>query len=166
MIGLNPLMARIRLFSKKHGIKYAFIDDGDFASVSQIKNWHISKERNNFYAVATVNGKSIRMHRLIMRPRNDQMVDHKDHNGLNNRRRNLRLCTNAENIRNQRLHKRSSTGYRGVTFHIHRNTFNSAITVDRKTIHLGCFRDARTAAIVYNDAASKYHKEFAVLNKI
>ena len=73
--------------------KYTLVDDEDFDYLNQF-NWCAHKEKYNFYAVRTDNKlkKCIRIHRVIMNCPDSKFIDHKDGNGLNNQKENLRLC--------------------------------------------------------------------------
>lgn len=120
------------------------------------------------------------MHRMILNPPQNLFVDHKDRNGLNNQRDNLRICTASQNQKNK-----IATGvskYLGVSIHknkhkiylkkkklylIYINEYWIAhINVNGKSIHLGLFKDEIEAAKAYNKAAKKYHGDFARLNII
>jgi hypothetical protein len=87
----------------------ALVDDEDFEEVNKYK-WYAKKNANGtLYAITEIwHGRKsvprktrIRMHRLIMKPADNMKVDHKNHNGLDNRKDNLRVCTTAENTRNK-----------------------------------------------------------------
>lgn len=108
----------LRLVSPKYGEKIVFIDPEDEKLIINY-TWNISYVRGNWYAVHSyfINGKSaqIKMHRLIMGVTNpDIKVDHIDHYGLNNVRKNLRLATIGQNNRNVGITKANKTGYKGV----------------------------------------------------
>jgi hypothetical protein len=92
------------------------------------------------------------------------VVDHIDHNGLNNRKKNLRNCTFAENCRNTRLSSGTTSKYKGVHWHKRQKKWAAAIRCNNKTHHLGYFTDEAEAAKVYDKAAKKYHGVFASLN--
>jgi hypothetical protein len=89
------------------------------------------------------------------------MVDHKDGNGLNNQRSNLRICTNGQNKQNGTVYKNSKTGFRGVTYRKDLNKFRSKISFNGKEIHLGYFDTALEAAQVRDRKALELHGEFA-----
>lgn len=149
--------------------KVALVDDGDYKYLSQFK-WCAHKHRNNFYAMrqSRINGKrkSILMHREIMNAPNDRQIDHKDHNGLNNCRINLRICTNQENSRNSKCYANNMSGFKGVVWIKRERKWRAKITIKDKKIYLGSFLSLKDAAVAYNNAASKYFGEFALLNEI
>lgn len=106
--------------------------------------------------------KTIKMHRVIMNAPIGMLVDHRDHDTLNNQVYNLRLATKAQNNRNSRKRIDNISGYKGV--HPCRNKWRAMITFEGKLIHLGYFNDIESAARAYDQAARKYHGEFALLN--
>ena len=91
------------------------------------------------------------------------VIDHINHNGLDNRKANLRLATFAQNARNSRM-RRNRSGYKGVCFANDRGKYRAVIWHDNTRIHLGYFNSPISAALEYDRAAKKYHGEFAVLN--
>jgi hypothetical protein len=80
--------------------KFAIVDAADYEWLSQYK-WFVKKRKNTSYAESKKKGKTVKMHRLITGAPPHLFVDHIDHNGLNNRRSNLRLCTQQQNVYNQ-----------------------------------------------------------------
>jgi hypothetical protein len=107
------------------------------------------------------------MHRQILNAPIGKEVDHINGNKLDNRRCNLRLCSHKENLRN---HQRKKIGcssiYKGVCFVKRNKNWRVQIWVDYKAIWIGSFKTEKEAALAYNNAAIKYHKEFARLNEI
>ncbi len=128
-----------------------------------IRKWHTSK---NGYVTSCVNGVQTYLHRLIMNPPYDKFVDHIDGNPLNNQKSNLRICDCSENNRNQIKNSRNTSGYKGVFLRCDKNKWCAKIKIRQKQINLGSFNTKEEAAIAYNQAAIKYHGEFALLNKI
>lgn len=150
------------------------IDESDQQIISGY-NWCSLKRKNTFYAVAEFKEdgerKHIFMHRLIMGVTNPSVyIDHKNRNGLDNRRSNLRECTHSQNMRNQIRKERSYTKYKGVYLEKGRmnraRPFIAKIAFNKKPIFLGSFATDLEAAIAYNKAAIQYHGEFARLNII
>lgn len=150
--------------------KYAIVDVADYDRLKEYK-WHAQRDDRTFYAVRAMTRrypakrKSMKMHRQITRARPHQIVDHINHNGLDNRRANLRLTTGMLNSKNRRKRATSaSSKYKGVSFgKAHRN-WMAGITADKKKHHLGYFKSEREAAKAYDNAARKHHGEFASLN--
>jgi len=150
--------------------QFALVDAEDFERVSKYKwtaEW--SKDIKSYYAFRSsfINGKQkmIRMHRFILNVPKGMYVDHINHNTLDNRKSNLRVCSNKQNVRNQKLNSKNSTGFKGV-HKTHSKKVQAKIHVSGKTIYLGCFSNPKEAAIAYNKAAKKYFGKFALLNKI
>ena len=106
------------------------------------------------------------MHRLITNAPKGLMVDHINHNGLDNRRKNLRLCTVSQNNRNRRPITRPNKGskYKGVTFDKKRNLFKAEIQHNKKKYFLGRFKSQIKAAQAYDKKARELFGEFAYLN--
>ena len=106
------------------------------------------------------------IHRLILNVRDSTLVDHINHNTLDNRISNLRLCTRTTNAQNQIKKDICTSKYKGVNYRKDRKYWRAYITVNKKTINLGIFKLEIEAANAYNVAAVKYFGEFACLNVI
>lgn len=149
----------------------SLVDDEDFEYLNQWK-WQVLKKKYTQYAARTIyiNGEqtAILMHRLIMELSDKRQIDHIDHNGLNNQKNNLRICTNGQNQMNKRACGNSK--YLGVNVIYKRNKnktykyITSEIAFNKKRIHLGAFQTEEDAAMAYDKAAVLYHGEFANLN--
>lgn len=154
-------MKRIKLTQGK----YALIDDDDYELISKYK-WHAVKQpRKNFVIYYANSGIVGRMHNFLMRPQSSKiLVDHIDHNGLNNQRSNLRLCTESQNIINSRIAIKHSSKYRGVSWSNFSQRWLANIICQRVRYHLGSFKNEIDAARVYDRKAKKLHGKFAMLN--
>ena len=142
----------------------AIIDDNDYGAVKN-HNWWSSKNGQRVYAISSENGKTVYMHRKIIAPEKGMHVDHIDGNGLNNSRKNLRICTRSQNVRNAKKTLSKTTSlYKGVYFDKRVKLWSSDICVDRERIRLGFFKNQEDAALAYNFAAIKHHGQFARLN--
>ena len=148
--------------------KFALVDDADYDSLRQYR-WLTEKGRFTCYAARYSHrfaGKniSVKMHRQILGlSRGDKrQCDHRDHNGLNNQRSNLRICTHQENQHNQRRQtRRKSSRFKGVCRVRRRHKWQAQIKYDNRDIYLGYFSDEIDAAKAYDDAARQYFGEFA-----
>lgn len=146
--------------------KKAIVDNEDYERLSQ-RRWYASNEHGRFYAKTCVkgSGSKIRMHRFIMGVTDpNTLVDHKNHNTLDNRKSNLRICTTAENTRNVQSHKGGTSKYLGVSFDKANNKWMSQIYHNKKQIKIGRYKDEKEAALMYDIKAKELHKEFANLN--
>jgi len=141
------------------------VDDSDFEFLSQWK-WSYASgyaQRNQSSVSGARNG--IKMHQAIIPTRKGLEVDHIDGNSLNNQRSNLRVCTHAQNCRNQKLRCDSRTGVKGVDFHKKTGKYRARVTVKYQVINLGLFETLEEAKNAYDTAAKKLHGTFARLNK-
>jgi hypothetical protein len=147
--------------------KLAIVDPEDFEKLNSLK-WYAGQARDRFYACRTdVNQKRIYLHRFLLNIQDPKIfVDHINGNTLDNRKSNLRLCNNSENLYNRKQNKRNKSGYKGVHLNKNTNLWQAKITVDRKTVYIGEYKSVELAAQAYNTAAKKYFKEFARPNKI
>lgn len=141
----------------------ALIDCADVALVTE-HEWTPWMDGRRVYARTSINRKHMAMHRLIMAAPRDRQIDHKNHNGLDNRRENLRECTNQQNRFNSRHRLDAVSRFKGVSFHRAGARWQATIGIDSKLIHLGLFDAERDAAIAYDYAARRLHGEFACLN--
>jgi hypothetical protein len=106
------------------------------------------------------------MHRFILNAKKEYVIDHIDGDALNNQKKNLRICTHAENMRNSQIPINNTSGYKGVSYNKRYKKWEAHISFNNKLLNLGSFNDPVDAARAYNAAALKYHGEFAKLNKI
>jgi len=106
------------------------------------------------------------MHRLLAGTKKGQDTDHINHDRLDNRRCNLRVCTRSQNKMNVGLIKSNKTGFIGVSYNKRDEIYQAGIAVNNKSIYLGQFKCPKKAAKAYNKAALKHHGEFANVNAI
>lgn len=105
------------------------------------------------------------MHRFILGlPVWNPPVDHKNGDGLDNRRSNLRVCSWAQNSGNRVLDSRNTTGFKGVSFCVANKKFHAALRAKGEAYHLGYFEDAISAAKAYDAGAIQHFGEFAKTN--
>lgn len=151
-----------RVIFLTHGC-IALVDASDYEWLSRYR-WWASAKRSGVYAVRTERGKKIYMHREIMQTPADEICDHARHNTVDNRRSQLRNCTESKNSSNMKMHKDNPSGYKGVFFNNQRGRYTVTIMHKGKARHQGCFDDPIKAAAAYDMAAIQYHGDFAHLN--
>ena len=160
--------ATILFLTNRHGdISAAVVLDSDDVALVADRRWYARTAREKTYACTNIGvGKSRRgvlMHDVIMNPAGGFEVDHRDGNGLNNRRSNLRNVSHRDNTLNRRVVAKS--GYKGVSKSGDR--WRSVIHVKQgEQRYLGTFGTPEAAAQAYNDAAVRLFGEFAWLNRI
>lgn len=138
----------------------ALVDDEDYDYLNHWK-WYVYIDRTYRYAIRTESKsrKRIKMHRVILNAPDHLLVDHIDHNGLNNQRYNIRLCTNSQNQWNM---KGRRNGFKGVS--AEKYCFRASIKYQQRTIHLGSFKTEKEAGMAYDQKAKELFGDFALLN--
>ncbi len=148
--------------------KYALVDDDDFERVNRWK-WcasktnqgHIAMRKHCFEKNKWV---TLKMHRFIMNPPRNLQIDHKNHEKLDNRKCNLRICTATQNAANQKPRAGYSSKYKGVRWREDEKVWVSEIKINRKRIYIGRFKKQLLAAIAYDAKAKELFGEFAYTN--
>jgi len=144
---------------------YSTIIDDDCHDDIRLAKWCANVTAGgHVYAMRSIKGKSVYLHRLLAGAKPGQLVDHADGNTLNNCRGNLRLCTAAENVRNGRSQIYSASRYRGVF--AAENRWQSSITKNGVKTYLGLFNSESAAAAIYNLHAATMFGSFARLNTL
>lgn len=148
------------------------IDTEDYDRIKGYR-WCASSNDNRWEVRCTLNyGRTpISLHRFILNAPKGRLVDHINHNTLDNRKSNLRLCSNLENSRNKQNIKRegSTSIYKGVSVcrsETGKPKYRADINTGSKQLQIGVFDLELDAALAYNEAAIRYHGEFACINDI
>lgn len=152
--------------SETHGVKVLLFDDAGVELYDRY-TWSVMKVSRSatYYLTRKSANSSIYFHReLLGNIRPGLVVDHINHNGLDNRLENLRICTQQENMRNQAKHSDNKSGVKGVHWRDDVNKWRAEIWVNSKNKHLGYFDNLEDAKKTYNDAAIKYFGIYAHLN--
>jgi DNA polymerase-1 len=151
--------------------QYAIVDPDDYRRLSKYKWYAAGRREGSYYAVRTAktaNGNKHRllMHRQILKVPDDMFVDHIDRNSLDNRKANLRAATAAQNIWNRakNTNRTYTSKYKGVSWNQCVKPWRAHIHFNHELISLGSFDNEIEAAKAYDQAAKRYHGEFAVLN--
>lgn len=154
---------RIPVRSKKYPTLYALVDPEDAELVSRY-TWYALVTPHATYAQANDGGRWLYMHRLVMGATKGQVVDHKNHDGLDNRRStNLRLCDDKKNQWNRSPRRGTPSGLIGVSLRKN-GRFQAFIHGNGKSLHLGIYDTAEEAGRARDAAARAFYGEFAVLN--
>jgi hypothetical protein len=138
---------------------YAYVDAADYEWLSQWR-WHM----NGGYAARMEKGKRVYMHRQIMQPAQEKLVDHIDSNRANNCRSNLRVCNHLENQRNKRKENGSASRFKGVFYDKRYDKWRARCRCGGERRTFGCFDNELDAARAYDRAAVQWFGEFARLN--
>jgi hypothetical protein len=149
--------------------EWTIVDPDVYYRLGNFK-WHLVGSKGKFYAVRSVKIDDtrttiVRLHREIMNAPVGLVVDHRFGNSLDNRRENLRLATHSQNLCNkQKTKSKTSSRYIGVWYRKRHRRWCADIRHNKKKIWLGSFDSEIDAAKAYDNAAIKYHGEFARLN--
>ena len=141
---------------------FAMVDAADYERVSQY-TWCASCSGNRVYAYRKDRRKTVRLHQFLMNPPKGMVVDHIDGNGLNDRRSNLRVCTQHQNLFNSRPIVKSSR-FKGVYFRRRSGKWCAGIRHCGHDLHIGTFDDEIEAAQAYDRKAHELFGEYAYLN--
>lgn len=151
--------------AKKENI---FVDTEDVKLLSQY-TWRI----NNGYAVSQVKDQAtkkynrIYMHRLLLNPLDDVLIDHMDTDRSNNRKQNLRLCNEVQNNSNRsKSNNNINNKFKRVRFREFLNAWEVQISANGKQYNIGTFSNELAGANAYNFYAKLIHGEFANLNEV
>lgn len=155
----------MKLIMLTHGMS-AMVDDEDYDRVSKFK-WYAWHRRGHWYACSARQRKVVYMHRLILGDRCEGVdVDHKDRNGLNNQKNNLRLAPGGLNQLNTVKAKNNTSGFKGVSWSKQNRRWCAYIYDHGKHRFVGSSLDPMEAAKMYDGAITALHGEFARTNKM
>ena len=144
---------------------FAFVDAADYEKIS-LRTWACFINGRRFYAGTTIEGRRVMMHHLIMGKFPNLTIDHRNRNGLDNRRSNLRIATYTQNAQNStKAIRNTKSKYKGVAFAKGSiKKWRSEIRVNGKKIYIGWYETEIEAARAYDKAALEHFGEFACVN--
>ena len=173
---MNKPTKKLIIESRTHGTREVLYDAEDEDKINKY-TWYVNKNDHRFYVNTNIphpdggitrNGwrrrTILRLHQLVAGTPKGMFTDHINGDGLDNRKQNLRICTNAENARNRRLGKTNTSGFKGVSWFKRDKIWYVHITHNKKLMFLGCFKDKEEAARAYDRKAIELHGKFAKLN--
>lgn len=174
-------MKKIFLYKKENNSivitnTFAMVDDEDFNKIS-LNKWYIMKlyhcDTEILYArryegsPKKGNHKAILMHREILGANDrSQKVDHKDRNGLNNQKDNIRICSHSDNMSNRKVSYKKKIQYLGVCIDTDTKKYKAAMKLNGKLYGSSLFETPELAALAYNELVKKYKPDFGKLNVI
>ena len=135
--------------------KIAIVDDEDYEWLNQWKWTYQHKHTNCEYAIRTSYQKPkkhIQMHRLMLNAKKGQICDHKNHNGLDNRRENIWIVSRRQNLQNRKFRR---SIYPGIYWYPITRKWHSRIRINGKRYSLGYYRTEWAAFFAYSEACRK-----------
>jgi hypothetical protein len=156
------------IYKNRKGKLFTIIFDKEYSHLILSQKWRVMEQGSSAYAYTDimVNGVkvlTISMHRLIMGVKNSKsLIDHINHNGLDNRIINLRICNTSQNMMNKK--PRGNSKFIGVHYEKNKKKYVAYITVDRTRKKIGMFECEYCAAMARDVEAKKLHGDFANLN--
>ena len=139
--------------------KVALVDDEDYERILARGKWYAHKSGKTWYAERNLHGRNERMHWVVLCTR--RRLDHKDGNGLNCQKNNLRFATYIQNGMNQARHTNNKSGIHGVFWNAEKRKWQAQIKAAGKKRHLGYFALLTEAAEARRQAELKYFGSFS-----
>lgn len=139
------------------------VDDEDLDRVLSAAKWYAVSDKDKFYVMGWGKGGHVSLHRLLcgLKKGDKRLVDHKDGDGLNNQKANLRICSLRENCRNSKLSTRNTSGYKGVNWNNQKVMWRAELRFNYKVICLGHYHAKEEAHIAYCFGALLYFGDYA-----
>lgn len=156
---------KIYIKSPKYGLKVMLIDLEDLHKIKdKVNSITLWVQKHNTYAACKIEQKNYAIHRVILDYPEGLYIDHINHNGLDNRKSNLRICNNMINQQNRKVNKNSKSGVIGVNWHPD-GYWVAKIKANKKNISLGYFRNKKEAIQARKIAELKYFTKIQALKK-
>lgn len=148
--------------------KVALVDDEDAPTVLALRWFALPTNHPDVWYAGRnerrPDGKMrlVYLHTFLLHSGDGLTVDHRNGDGLDNQRQNLRECRHGQNMRNRRRHRNNTSGFKGVVRQ--GRGWGAKIMCERRDYWLGSFGTAEEAARAYDEAARRLHGEFARTN--
>jgi hypothetical protein len=142
--------------------RYALIDSADLPIVEKLA-WYYNP--SGYADTHLSRKKHVSMHRMILSATDNQSVDHIDHDGLNNRRSNIRLCTQSQNSMNRRAQSNNSTGIKGICFDKRRNEWHASVKAG-DVVKQKNFKAIEDAISAHTQWVKELHGDFACIERV
>ena len=143
--------------------KIAIVDDEDFDELNQYRWTYDATGYAHRKIGGRKNSKKIYLHRIVVKAKDGEVVDHENGNRYDCRKENLRIATRSQNAQNQKTRIDNTSGFRGVFYKNEswrRKKWYAKITVNTQVKHLGHYLTAEEANVAYTEAAQEYFGEF------
>jgi hypothetical protein len=135
-------------------VSEVLIDTVDLNFLIEYKTkWRFSGNSSNLYVRSMDN---VMLHRYLLNPAVGMVVDHVNHNTLDNRRKNIRVITQAQNTQNKKHLTKSKSGFRNVAWNNRLSKWRVKIVVNKKCISVGHFGTINDAIEAEREARIKY----------
>lgn len=161
---IQPLDPSYKIIALTQG-RFTTVDAADYPWLNQWP-WYAywNAHTHSFYAARNEKRKRIYMAREILKCGPKEEAEHQNHDTLDNQRKNLRKATSSQNSSNRRIRSDNTSGFKGVSWCKKTKNWKAMIGHKGTQIYLGYFNSAEEAARAYDEAAKKFHGEFASLN--
>lgn len=160
---VQPLDQSYRLIPLTRG-QNAIVDVEDFETLSKRTWFAVLNHNTNSFVVTAGDDPRVLMHRVVTNCPSGKEVDHRNHDTLDNRKENLRVCLHPENQRNRRRSRNNMSGYKGVSWNKECQKWQARIMNLGNPVFLGLFQSKIDAARAYDQAAKTHFGDFAFLN--
>ena len=164
MYGIMVIWNYEKMITRKNGdTHFVSVDKEDFGILDD--GWYAKQNDNIFYCAKSIGRYTQRLHRVIMglERNDDRVIDHIDGNGMNNKKQNLRICSQQENGLNRKKYETNISGYKGVGYHKVMGKWQARIQYKNKRIRIGYFETPEKAYEAYKKKATELFGEFARL---
>ena len=138
----------------------------DLADYEKIKDYCCSKDINGYIVTNISYGRREYLHRFLLNPDKNMLIDHINHNKLDDRKENLRIVNSNQNNENRSISRNNTSGVTGVSWSSNRNKWVAQIKINNKSIFLGRFDNFEDAVAARKEAEEKYFGEYSYDNSM